>query len=49
MLKRGELGEAIKHFRQALQIDPAYVEAHNNLGVALLRGGMLTEATEHLW
>ena len=47
MLKRGELGEAIKHYRQALRINPAYAQAHNDLGVALLKGGKLTEATEH--
>ena len=47
MLKRGELGEAIKHYRQALRINPAYAQAHNDLGVALLREGKLTGATEH--
>ncbi len=47
MLKRGEPGEAIKHFRQALRINPAYAPAHNNLGRAFLSVGKLTEATEH--
>ena len=47
MFKRGELGEAIKHYRQALRINPAYAQAHNDLGVALLREGKLTGATEH--
>jgi tetratricopeptide (TPR) repeat protein len=47
MVKRGELGEAIKHYRQALRINPAYAQAQNDLGVALLKEGKLTEATEH--
>ena len=48
MLKRGELGEAIKHYRKALRINPAYAQAHYNLGVALRDGGKPTEANEHL-
>ena len=47
MFNRGELGKAIKHYRQALRINPAYAKAHNNLAVALLNEGKLTEATEH--
>ncbi len=47
MLDRGEIGEAIKYFRQALRINPAHVEAHNNLGVAILKSRKLTEAAEH--
>jgi len=30
-----------------LRINPDYAEAHNNLGVAYLNGGKLTEANEH--
>jgi tetratricopeptide (TPR) repeat protein len=44
---RGELEEAIEHFRRALQIDPAFAKAHHNLGVALARRGELEEAIEH--
>ncbi len=47
MLERGELGEAIKHFQQALRINPASVEAHTNLGNAMLKRGKLGEATKH--
>jgi len=47
MLKRGGLGEGIKHFRQALQINPDYADAHNNLGHALLKEVKPSEATEH--
>jgi tetratricopeptide (TPR) repeat protein len=46
-LNRGNLEEAIDHFRQALQIDPDYAEAHGNLGNALLERGALEEALEH--
>ena len=48
MLKRGELGEAMKHYREALRINPDYAKAHHNLGVALLNGGKPTEAIEPL-
>jgi protein O-mannosyl-transferase len=44
---RGDLEEAIAHYRQALQIDPAYAKAHNNLGNALFVRGELEEAIEH--
>ena len=47
MLERGEPGEAIKHYREALRINPD-AQAHNNLGVALLNGGKPTEAIEYL-
>jgi Flp pilus assembly protein TadD len=40
----GNLEEAIEHYRQALQIDPAYVEAYNNLGSALFVRGEVKEA-----
>ncbi len=45
--KRGELEEAIEHYRRALQINPADAYAHNNLGNALASGGELEEAIEH--
>jgi Flp pilus assembly protein TadD len=44
---RGNLTEAIEHYRQALKIDPAYAKAHNNLGNALLVRGEVEEAIEH--
>jgi len=47
MSKQGELVEAIKHYRQALRINPAYAETHNNLGNALLKQGELVEAIKH--
>lgn len=44
---RGNLTEAIEHYRQALVIDPGYAKAHNNLGNALFARGELAEAIEH--
>jgi len=41
---RGQVDEAIDHFRKALQIYPNYPEAHSNLGNALLQKGQLDEA-----
>ncbi|NQZ98279.1 MAG: tetratricopeptide repeat protein [Myxococcales bacterium] len=35
----GRIDEAIEHYHTALRLDPDYVEAHNNLGVALLASG----------
>ena len=36
--------EAIDQFQKALKIDPNYVDASSNLGVALFRRGQLDEA-----
>jgi len=47
MSRRGELGEAIKHFRKLLRINPGDAEGYNNLGVALFKEGKITEAMEH--
>jgi len=45
---RGELGEAIKHYREALRINPAYAQAHYNLGSALLNQGELGDFRQAL-
>ena len=34
----------MSHFRRALELKPDYLEAHNNLGIALRRVGELAEA-----
>jgi len=43
---RGNLDQAIDHYRQALQIKPNYLPTHLNLGVALARQGRINEAEE---
>jgi tetratricopeptide (TPR) repeat protein len=47
ILPRGELAEALRHFRRAIAIKSGYAEAHNNLGAALLSQGGLVEAVAH--
>jgi tetratricopeptide (TPR) repeat protein len=42
-----EVEEAIKHFRRALELKPDYVQAHNNLGLALSGRGRFDEAIRH--
>jgi protein O-mannosyl-transferase len=39
--------EAINAYEEALRLQPAYPEAHNNLGNALLASGRATEAVAH--
>ena len=41
---RDDRAEAAEHFRKALEINPEYVQAHNNLGVLLMNQGMLADA-----
>lgn len=43
-LAEGRVDAAIARFRQALQLDPAFLEAHNGLGVAHGQQGRYTEA-----
>ena len=38
------MDEAIGQFQKALEINPNYAEAHNNLGNALLQKGQVDEA-----
>jgi tetratricopeptide (TPR) repeat protein len=38
----------MKHWEHALRINPDLAEAHNNLAVALLQEGKVTNAAEHL-
>jgi tetratricopeptide (TPR) repeat protein len=41
---RHRLGEAIDHYRLAMEIDPQCAESYNNMGVALVQLGRLDEA-----
>ena len=43
----GRLGEAERKYREAIALDPGYVEAHNNLGSLLQATGRVAEATAH--
>jgi predicted TPR repeat methyltransferase len=43
----GRLGEAEQKYREAIALDPGYVEAHNNLGSILQASGRVAEATSH--
>jgi protein O-mannosyl-transferase len=47
LARRGQVNDAIVHFREALAITPNYAEAHNNLGVALSGRGEVDEAITH--
>ena len=38
-VEEGDREKAIEHYERALEIHPNYVEAHNNLGVQLIRTG----------
>ncbi len=43
-IHHGDLPGSIAHLRRALEIDPEYVEAHNNLGVRYISTGELDKA-----
>ena len=47
MASRGQIDEAITHYRKALEIRPNYLEAHYNLALELADQGRLDEAGEH--
>jgi Tfp pilus assembly protein PilF len=47
-LRRGDAETAIAHLRQAVAIDPQYLEAQNNLGVRYLVAGQLEASRYHL-
>jgi tetratricopeptide (TPR) repeat protein len=44
----GEAGEAARHYREALRLNPDYPLAHNNLGRLLAAAGDPAEAERHL-
>ncbi len=46
-LQKGRRNEAEQKYREAIALDPAYADAHNNLGLILLDTGRLVEATAH--
>jgi Flp pilus assembly protein TadD len=44
LLRKGDADAAIAHYQQALQINPNYAQARNNLGITLLQKGKVDEA-----
>jgi len=44
----GKLDEAILHLQKAVDLDPYFIQAHQNLGVALIRAERHDEAAIHL-
>jgi Flp pilus assembly protein TadD len=45
---RGNVDGAIRHFRRALEINPADAATHSNLARALLQNGNSDDAVKHL-
>ncbi len=46
-LQEEKIDDAISHYERALEIDPAYADAHNNLANALVRKGRARDALPH--
>jgi len=46
-LAQQKTGEAILQYRTTLRLKPNFVDAYNNLGVALLTEGNIQEAIHH--
>jgi Flp pilus assembly protein TadD len=44
---KGQVEEAIRHYHEALRLNPVYPEAHYNLGNELVRKGKTAEAASH--
>jgi len=44
LLRSGKVPEAIRHYEQALRLQPDLAEAHYNLGNALFQTGRISEA-----
>ena len=47
LANQGKIAEAIRHYSEALRINPNYEKAHNNLGIALKDEGRVDEAIDH--
>jgi tetratricopeptide (TPR) repeat protein len=48
LLERGAILDAVAHYREAINSDPAHAEAHRQLAVALERQGRSADANEEL-
>ena len=47
LAKKGDIGEAITHYKTAIKINPNYANTYNNLGAALAQQGSLKEAINY--
>ena len=47
LAKKGDIGEAITHYKTAIKINPNYANAYNNLGAVLAQQGSLKEAINY--
>jgi protein O-GlcNAc transferase len=47
LAKQGKEQQPARAFRKAIEINPFYAEAHNNLAFALANEGKLGEAIDH--
>jgi tetratricopeptide (TPR) repeat protein len=47
LFRHGQIQEAVRHWEQALHLNPGYAEAYNNLGAALTKQGKVPEAIGH--
>jgi tetratricopeptide (TPR) repeat protein len=47
LMKQGKLEEAIQNFKKAIEINPNYDKAYNNLALALRQQGKLEEAIQN--
>ncbi len=45
-MQEQKFDQALKHLRKAIEIDPGFVEAYNNLGVRLAKEGKMQDAAE---
>jgi Flp pilus assembly protein TadD len=48
LARQGKWQEALRHYEEALGLNPGYTEARLNLAVALERVGRSTEAQQHI-
>jgi len=48
LLQKGQVDEAIDHYKRALEIRPDYERGHFNMSLALLQEGKVDEAITHL-
>jgi tetratricopeptide (TPR) repeat protein len=47
-MRKKHLDASIEHLNKAIEIDPAYIEAHNNLGARYIQAGDYDRAIAHL-